>query len=148
MSLVKSTILKNWRLTSVDYIDRKLSGLARVLSLKGQNDNIAATTLFDSKASMLVRVTVYRVLTTVDAVSSTLPQVTIGWTDADNSTALTVTVVTTNAGNTKATFGTSSQGSIVINKKGGVDVTYATTGYLSNTANAMQYSLYITVEEL
>src|ERR1700722_14309115 len=65
------------------------SGLLAPVALTGQTADISATnipTLATVSANGLYRVSVYIIVTTVDGASSTLPSVTISWTDADNST--------------------------------------------------------------
>jgi hypothetical protein len=115
------------------------------LDLTAQDANISATTLFTPAASGMYSISIYIIVTTADGASSTLPSVTIGWTDADNTTAQTQLVTATSAGNSLTTF---KNGTCVINAATGVAVTYATASYASGTPTAMKYSLHIRIESL
>jgi hypothetical protein len=117
------------------------------LDLTAQNANITTATLYTPSASGLYRISAYIIVTTVastGAATSTLPSVTIGWTDKDNSTAQTLVLTPTNAGNLLTTY---QQASCVIDALTAVAITYATGSYASNTASQMQYALHIRIEE-
>lgn len=117
------------------------------LDLTAQSANITTATLYTPSASGLYRVSAYIIVTTVastGAGTSTLPSVTIGWTDKDNSTAQTLVLTPTNAGNLLTTY---QQASCVIDALTAVAITYATGSYASNTASQMQYALHIRIEE-
>lgn len=145
MALVTAPRIKSWRNTAKDYIDKMLTGLIVHLSLLAQNANIATATLFTPLQSATYRVAVYIIETTIDGVSSTLPSVTIGWTDPDNSTAQTFALTASQATDALTNF---KQATMLINAKAGVAITYSTGSYASNTANKMQYALKITLEML
>lgn len=115
------------------------------VDLLTQSANIVTATLVTPAASGLYRVSAYIVVTTVDAVSSTLPSVTIGWTDAVNSTAQTLVLTPTNAGNVLTTY---QQASAVIDALTAVAITYATNSYASNTPTTMKYALHLRLESL
>src|ERR1700677_4473827 len=65
------------------------------VDLTAQDANISSTTLYAVTSTGRFRIGGYIVVTTADAVSSSLPSIVIGWTDADNSTvqSLTLTAV-------------------------------------------------------
>jgi hypothetical protein len=115
------------------------------VDLLNQTANIASTTLFTPAAGGLYRISAYLIVTTVDGTSSTLPALTIGWTDPDNSTAQTLVLTPTNAGNT---FTTHQTATCLINAKISVIVTFSTGSYASDTPATMAYSLHIRIEAL
>jgi hypothetical protein len=125
------------------YFPTSPSQVAKV-GLTAQTANIAATTLATPVASALYKASVYIIVTTVGSVSSTMPKVTLTWTDPDNNTAQTLDVTATNTGNLLTTF---AQGMALINAKLGTNIQYATSGYASSAAG-MAYSLYIVLEQV
>ena len=116
------------------------------VDLTAQVANISATNLLTSlAASARFRISVYAVVTVVDGASSTLPSVTISWTDADNVTVQSVTVTPTNSGNLLTTL---QSADLVISAAITTNVTYATAGYASGTPATMNYALHIVTEKL
>jgi hypothetical protein len=121
---------------------------ARVTTGTAVNANLPSATVYSvpSNAGGLYRISAYAVETAADAASSTLPNVGIGWTDNDTSTALQASTVTpTNTANAVGAFG---QGVQIINAKAGTNITYLTSNYASGTAGAMTYAVRIRVEYL
>lgn len=114
------------------------------VDLTGQHANIATATLFTPVTSGLYRVSAYIIVTTVSSPGSTLPSVTIGWTDKDNATPQTIVLTPTNAGNTLTTY---QQASCVIDAVTAVAITYATGSYASGGV-AMNYALHLRIEAL
>lgn len=118
------------------------------IDMFNQSANIASSTLYTVPANGagMYRVSCYAVVTTADAASSTLPNIGIGWTDADTSVSLLATGVTpTNPANAVGAFGPGVQ---VINAKAGSAITYQTSNYASGTAGAMKYAIHIKLEYL
>jgi hypothetical protein len=115
------------------------------VDLTAQDANISSTALYAVTSTGRFRVGGYIVLTTADLVSSALPSIVIGWTDADNSVTQTLALTLVNTGNTTTTYATGSE---VISALTGNNITYSTTGYLSNTPSAMKYALHLTIESL
>jgi len=116
------------------------------VDLTAQAANIVTSTLFTPTASGLYRVSAYLIVTTVastGASTSTLPSLTIGWTDTDNATPQTIVLTPTNAGNLLTTY---QQASCVIDAVTAVAITYATNSYASNTAAQMKYSVHLRIE--
>src|SRR5882724_11387901 len=72
--------------------------------LTGQTADVGPTTLLAVTSTGRYRVGGYIIVTTPDLVSSALPSIVIGWTDADNSVAQTLTLIPINAGNTTTTY--------------------------------------------
>lgn len=114
------------------------------VDLTAQVADITTTTLYTPSASGMYRVSAYLVVTTVSSPGSTLPALTIGWMDADNSTAQTLALTPTNAGNALTTY---QDGTAVINALTAVAITYATSGYASGGV-PMDFSLHIRIEAL
>jgi hypothetical protein len=115
------------------------------VDLTNQSADVPGTRLYNVTTGKY-RVSAYIVLTATDGASSTLPSVQIQWADPDTNTqtgwlALTPT-------NSADMFNTVLQGSAFINAKGGGDLTYNTTGYVSNTPNAMKFALHIVLEAI
>jgi hypothetical protein len=115
------------------------------VDLTAQTANIGATTLLAATASARYLISGYIIVTTVDGVSSTMPKITITWTDPDNSAAQSFDLTATSAGNTTATI---KQGVMVVSAKTATNIQYATSGYVSNTPATMQYALHLTIQKL
>jgi len=111
----------------------------------GNTNNIPATTIITPTASALYRITAYMIVAVVDAVSSTLPALTITWTDQDSAAGQSFTLLPTNNGNSLTTF---QQANMEINALAGGNIQYSTSGYASNTPNAMTYALRIRIEPM
>ena len=110
----------------------------------GNNNNIAPTTLLAVSVAGLYRISAYMVVTTPDGISSTLPRLILTWTDQDSGASQTATLLPTNNGNTTSTY----QEDMMIVSAAVANIQYSTTGYASNTPNAMQYALHIRVEQM
>lgn len=108
--------------------------------------NIGSTTLFAVPAGFdgVYRVSTDIIVTTADAVSSTMPSVAIGFTD-ETSTVQSIAASATSTANTIGTYAISSN---TFYAKGGTNITYSTSGYVSNTPGAMKYSLRLRAEWL
>jgi hypothetical protein len=110
------------------------------VSLTGQSANISATTILTPAINEAYQISAYIIVTTAGSVSSTLPAVTITWTDADNATSQSFALTPTNTSNLLTTF---EQATMVLNAAAGNAIQYATSGYAANAATSMKYSLYI-----
>ena len=116
------------------------------VDLTAQTANVSATTIASPAVSGIYRLSVYEMLTNVGSVTSTLPSVVITWTDADNTTLQTVTLVPASAsGNTLTTM---VEGDVIMNVSGTTNIQYATSGYAANAATTMQYALHLRLEAL
>jgi hypothetical protein len=118
------------------------------VDLTAQAANVGATTLLAATASGFYRVCSYAVVTQVPSTSSTLPKVTITWTDPNNSTGETKDITGTVAGAPANALTDYAQGVLVFNAKTGTNIQYATSGYASVGGTAMQYALSIRLEKL
>lgn len=114
----------------------------------GHAATIPPTTLYAVPAdkSGMYRVTAYAVVTQAATTSSTLPNIGIGWTDGDSSTALQAnTVSSSNPANALGAFG---NGSIVISAMAGTNISYLTSNYASAGTTPMHYAVHLKVEFL
>jgi hypothetical protein len=103
-----------------------------------------AKTIFTPTAASQLRISFTQAITTADAVSSTFPSLTLGWTDA-GGIARTKILVATSATNTTAV---ESDGVTVITTNTSTAVTVTSASYASNTPATMTYALTITTEVL
>jgi hypothetical protein len=119
-----------------------------VVDLTAQTANVGTTTIVSAPATGRYRVSGYIIITTVastGSATSTLPSIVFGWTDPDNSTSQTFTIT---GGATTNTLTTYALGDAFISAKTSTNITYATTGYASNTSAQMQYALHIVLEAI
>lgn len=115
------------------------------IDLTAQDADISATTLFTAAAAGRYRIGAYIIVTMADLISSTLPSVTITWTDADSSIGQSFTLTPTNAGNTTTTL---QQAEMIISAVLSGAVQYTVAGYASGTPLAMKFALHLTAEAL
>lgn len=118
------------------------------VDLTAQAANIGATTLLAVTASGAYRVSGYIVVTQVPSTSSTLPKLTITWTDSNNSTGETFDLTATVAGGPANALTDFKQGVMVFNAKTGTNIQYATSGYASVGGTPMQYALSLRLEAI
>lgn len=110
----------------------------------GQTADIPPTTVLAVIASGRYRISGYIVVTTPDGASSTLPKITITWTDSDSTGAMSKDITATQTGNAATTF---DQGDVIVNATTATNIQYATSGYASGTPATMQYAVHIIVEQ-
>lgn len=115
------------------------------IDLTAQTANITPTTLYAVPASFsgLYRVTVFIIVTQAATTSSTLPAVSVVFTDNDNNTSQTLAVTAVNTGNVLTTF---EQGDAVINVKDSTTIQYKTTGTTTVGATPLNYAVHIRIE--
>lgn len=116
-----------------------------VFNLTGQAVNIGVTPVLNVTTTGFYRITASIKRTQIATTSSTLPSVTIAWTEGDNSAAGSFVVIATNATNTLVAVAPSI---LVVWAKAGTSITYTTAGYASSGAIPMQYALRIKCEAL
>lgn len=104
----------------------------------------SAQTLFTPGAAGMYRISVYMATTTAATSSSTMPSITIGWTDA-GGTARTKALIATSAGNT-TTYQVDADMRVYTN--GSTAVTLTCAGYASSGGTALAYCLGITAEQM
>lgn len=113
--------------------------------LTAQAANITTTNIpgaSSAPASGVYLACAWAAVTQAATTSSTLPNVTIGF---SNGTAQTVTLTSTSAGNTVNTF---QQACTPIRVGGQTAITYATGSYASTGATPMQYELWVTLSQV
>jgi hypothetical protein len=111
--------------------------------------NVAATTMVTPSANGRYRFNCYEVLTTAASTSSSLPSCQVSWTDADTGTVETKTVTngpSTNTVGLVPAYSASNAPTYSFYAKSGAAITYATTGYASSPASAMQYAIHVWLE--
>lgn len=116
-----------------------------IVNLTIQAANISTTTLYTPLITGFFRVTASLKRTQIATTSSTLPSLTIAWTEGDNSAAGSNVLIATNATNMLAAAIASQQ---VVWAKATTAITYATAGYASAGTTPMQYALRIKCEGL
>lgn len=116
-----------------------------IVNLITQGANISTATLYTPATTGFFRVTASLKRTQIGTTSSTLPSLTIAWTEGDNSAAGSNALIATNATNALVATIASQQ---VIWAKAATAITYATAGYASVGATPMQYALRIKCEGL
>lgn len=140
-----------WQTDGSGNISGYVSTSARIntsVDLTAQAANISATTLLAVTASGFYRVSAYIVVTQIPSTSSTLPKVTITWTDPNNSTGETFDLTATVAGIPANALTDFKQGVMVFNAKTASNIQYATSGYASVGGTAMNYALSLRLESL
>ena len=121
-------------------------GSPTAVDLTGQTANISSTNIIASlTATGMYQVAAYLAVTQAATTSSTLPALTIGYTDGNSSVGQSGTVTANNTGNTTTTVVT---GVATVYAASGTALTYSTTGFATSGATGMQYSLHIRVSSL
>lgn len=115
------------------------------VALAAQAANIGSTVLWAVTSTGFYHICTSIKRTQIATTSSTLPSVTLGWTDGDNSQTGTTTAVATNATNTLVA---TLPAQTVVYAKTGTNITYSTSGYASSGATPMQYALELNCEAL
>ena len=133
----------NGRVTAGNGIPAEVNQIASTGLTANYNAGSAATIFTPTTASQL-RISYSQAITTADAVSSTFPSLTLGWTGA-GGIARTKTLVATSATNTTAV---ESDGVVVITTNASTPVTLTSASYASNTPATMAYALSVTTEVL
>lgn len=120
----------------------QVPGTVNNLNLKAQSANVANTNLYAIPAHLggLYQISAYTKLTTLGGSNSTMPSLTIYFTDAADNTVQNLVPLATNANNTTST--TIQQNTITIYASGGTNIIYNANGYLSN-GTAMKYELQV-----
>lgn len=108
--------------------------------------NISTTNLIGALPQTgLYRLTAHIAVVVPGTVSSTLPSISVGYTDGDSAGAISGTVTNTSTGNTTSTIVT---GEVILYGAISTPVTYSTSSYASSGATAMQYALHLRLEFL
>lgn len=122
------------------------SAILASVAATAQAANISTATAYavPTGGAGMYRVCVYIDETQAATTSSTMPAVTIGWTD-DSATGQTLAVTSTSTANAVGTY---ARAETNVYAAAGTNITYATGSYASSGGTAMQYSLYVTVEKV
>ncbi len=107
--------------------------------------NVGSTVLFAVTASGFFRITSQIIRTQIATTSSTLPSLTITWTDGNNSAAGSVAAFATNATNTLVAVALIQT---IVYAKAGTNINYTTAGYASSGVTPMQYSINLKCEQM
>lgn len=115
--------------------------------LTAQGANIGATTLYAVPAGAfgLYRVSIYIIVTQAATTSSTMPAVTITWTDTDSGVAQSFAATATSAGNTTTTF---AQAVVIVDANSSTNIQFSTSGYATSGATSMQYAIHLRSEPM
>ena len=105
----------------------------------------AAITLYTPITSGQYRISATQEVTLADGASSTMPSLTIGWTNPDSNQAETNALLATAAGNALTTM---VQGSVIIKAKAGVAITATSASYASGTPATMQFNSTVRIEAM
>jgi hypothetical protein len=123
-------------------------GVVASVTSSANSANISSTTAYTLPASDgMYRISAFIALTRAASTSSTVPTITISWTEGDDGATSRSLVVTPAfaSGNTTATWG---QGTTVGFVDASTNITYSTSGYTSTGATSMQYVVRIRVERI
>ena len=104
----------------------------------------SAKTLFTPSAAGQWRISFSQAITQAATSSSTMPSLTLAWTDAAGISRTKTLVATSTANSTS----TESDGVAVIYTNGSTAVTITSASYASSGATAMKYDLSVTAEQL
>jgi len=155
-----TTLTTSGLVTKYNNISTVSNGLPSELALvdtTGLTANVGSTLLYAVPASGagLYMIAAYTKLTTAGSVSSTIPQVQVLFTDADDSGTVVMPCTPNGAalgmgqsgGTTNNTVNLVLSGVAVVNAKASTNINYQTSGYASNAAG-MTYTLHIKLIKL
>lgn len=108
------------------------------------NSGTAKTLFTPTVSGSVYRVNVWEAITRAASSSSTMPSITIGWTDSQG-VARTETIVSTSGANTTGTAGWSN---FMFDTNGSTAVTLTSASYASSGATSMEYTLIAALEQL
>jgi hypothetical protein len=155
-NLVATAIQPN----GVSVVNAGVPALVAKANATAQAANIGSTTLYAVPASGagMYRVSGYIVITQGATVSSTMPSLSVGWTDNDSGVTTSGVFTSTTTSNAAGFDSSDLQGSpgtgifavgsSIINAKASTNITYSTNGYASAGATPMQYALHVKLEYL
>jgi len=116
------------------------------IDLLAQQADIIATNLTTPIANGYYRVSSYVVLTQAATVSSTVPPITVSWTDADLNAAESSQINSANNTNTFSSVSAPSLQPRTFYARAGGTIVFFTAGYASNGATPMQFSVHLRLE--
>ena len=110
-----------------------------------QTANYPSTSIFSPSVSGLFRLSVYVVVTRAATSTSTLPALSVSFTDQLTSVAVTIPITTTQSGN--AIGSTLAFGSIMCDALSSATINISTASYASSGATTMGYEILYNLEE-
>jgi len=119
----------------------QIVGTGAAVDLTAQAVNISNTTIITPSANGFYSAACWEVVTQQATTSSTLPQCTVSFTDADSSVVIGIPLNTQNSGNTIGAVALPLQPGFFY-AKSGQPIQYRTAGYASSGGTPMQYSLH------
>lgn len=130
----------------VTTVARGMPSVVSETTTTGLTNNVALNEFFNIATTGWYRASAYLQITTAAGVSSTLPQFNLVWVDGASGVGQSAALTATTTANTT---GTSRQGDALVYAQAGTfSLGYSTSGYASNAANAMTYTVRIVVEAL
>jgi len=126
------------------YVDAH-TGVVAADGKSAQTANVNAPTLYSVPVSGMYRVSAFVVVSQAATTSSTMPSVSVNYTEATTGAAVQDMITQTATTNQ---VGLHSGGSVVISAQQGSNIGYITSNYASSGATPMQYSVHIKVEFL
>jgi hypothetical protein len=116
------------------------------IDLVAQQADIVATLLTIPLINGFYRAAAYVVLTQAATVSSTVPPISISWSDADLNAAESSQITSANNTNVVASISAPTLQPLVFFAKAGAAISLFTAGYASNGATPMQFALHLRLE--
>jgi len=115
------------------------------VNLTAQGADIGTSTLYTTPSSGAgwYRISAHIAVTRRATTASTMPKITISWTDQDRSQVQTFDLTSTSGGNALTTF---AEGQMMVNAKASTNISYATSGFASFGATTMQYTIRLKLE--
>lgn len=133
-------------LATKEYVDAKLPAIIAADGKVNQTANINSPTLYAVPTSGIYRVSAFVAITQAATTSSTMPSVSVSYTEALSGTVVQDNNITAQ-GSTNL-VGLHSGGTAIILAQQGSHIGYTTAGYASSGATPMQYGVQIKVEFL
>lgn len=127
------------------YVDSHLPMVVASDGKASQAVNINSPTFYTVPASGMYRVSAYIVISQAATTSSTMPSVSVNYTEATSGAAVQDMIINTASLNQ---VGAHNGGSAVISAQQGSNIGYITAGYASSGATPMQYAVHMKVEFL
>lgn len=133
-------------LATKEYVDANLPAIVAVDGKSAQSANVNSPTFYAVPTSGMYRVSAFVVISQAATTSSTMPSVSVSYTEATTGTVVQDNNIT--AQGTTNLVGLHSGGTAIISAQQGSNIGYTTSGYASVGATPMQFSVHIKVEFL
>lgn len=139
MGYVKSLLTPSELVT-----DMNAFTLAKVDALT-QSADISSTPLYTvptGASAKVFQVSAELVIATAGSASSTLPPLSVTYTDAETGNSITQAITASSTANTTAT---AKSGVVAINVAAGGAITFSTSGYAASSANSMVFNAKVRI---